>query len=323
MNWMPFELHTHTCHTDGQFEPQELPGYAYAHGLQGVALTDHNTTACYEAFDAGLRHLPDMIGIHGMEWTTYHGHMLVLGEHGYTDWRGVGPHEMDAAVDQIHEHGGMVGIAHPYALSNPINTGYRWGFQLQDWKKIDFIEVWSRDFPIGRVRTDNAFALWNAMLQEGYHISATSGRDWHRPDIKLTHYGTTYIGIEDGTCNETGALHALKRGRSCVTAGPLLTAQVAREGLLFHPGDTLSSGDVTVKVTISSDNNVGLWQRFKIIPRYWRVMHNGTYLTEQDCRCTKEHTLMIRKGWMRIELFGTYLDMEDARIAFTNPFYIQ
>ena len=46
MNWTPFELHTHTCHTDGQFEPQEIPHYASSQGLKGVALTDHNTISC-------------------------------------------------------------------------------------------------------------------------------------------------------------------------------------------------------------------------------------------------------------------------------------
>ena len=111
MNWTPFELHTHTCHTDGQFEPQEIPHYASSQGLKGVALTDHNTISCYPAFDGGLEQVPEMIGIHGIEWTTYHGHMLVLGEQGYTDWRGVGVQELETAVDRIHAHGGLVGIA--------------------------------------------------------------------------------------------------------------------------------------------------------------------------------------------------------------------
>ena len=49
--------------------------------------------------------------------------MLVLGEYTYTDWRGVTPDMIDEAIKRIHDHCGLVGIAHPFALSNPVNTG--------------------------------------------------------------------------------------------------------------------------------------------------------------------------------------------------------
>ena len=323
MNWTPFELHTHTCHTDGQFEPQEIPHYASSQGLKGVALTDHNTISCYPAFDDGLEQVPEMIGIHGIEWTTYHGHMLVLGEQGYTDWRGVGVQELETAVDRIHAHGGLVGIAHPYSLSNPVNTGYRWEFEMQDWNKIDYIEVWSRDFPIGRARTMQAFSLWDRLLQQGYHISATSGRDWHRPDAAPTHYGTTYLGIEDGCYDEFGALRALKNGRVCVTAGPLLTASVRCGDTCYLPGDTLPSGTANITISLDEQQNVGLWQQFPIIPRGWRIIHNGRCLAKQDGTGVRNGTWELDAGWIRIELFGRCMEHEDVRIAFTNPFYIQ
>lgn len=325
MNWIPFELHTHTCHTDGEFEPGALPALAHACGLRGIALTDHNTTACYEAFDDGLRQMPGMIGLHGMEWTTYYGHMLVLGEQGYTDWRGISPHEIDGAVDRIHAHGGLVGIAHPYALSNPVNTGYRWGFQMQDWNKIDFIEVWSRDFPANRIRSKNAFALWDAMLREGYRIAATSGRDWHRPDTKPTHYGVTYLGLSDDAMNAAGALDAVRCGRICVTAGPLLTAQLSHSDQMIHPGDVSPCGTVRLMISLDSKNNVSEWRRFPIQPVRWKVILNGVCIAERACAEQTEDCIEVEltPGWLRVELFGTYPNAADERIAFTNPFYIR
>ena len=71
--------------------------------------------------------------------------MLVLDEQGYTDWRGVQPEGIGAAIASIHQNQGIVGIAHPFALDNPINTGYHWRFQISDWESVDFLEVWSRD----------------------------------------------------------------------------------------------------------------------------------------------------------------------------------
>ena len=51
-----------------------------------------------------------MIGIHGIEWTTYHGHMLVLGEQGYTDWRGVGVQELELPWTESMLMGGLSGL---------------------------------------------------------------------------------------------------------------------------------------------------------------------------------------------------------------------
>ncbi len=86
MHWYPVELHTHTCHSDGDFTVKELVRTAKRRTGR-LALTDHNTASgveefCREAKKQGI--LP----IRGLEWTTYHGHMTVLEEDGYTDWRG-------------------------------------------------------------------------------------------------------------------------------------------------------------------------------------------------------------------------------------------
>ena len=72
--------------------------------------------------------------------------MVVLEENGYTDWRGVKPEEIDEAIRSIHRNGGIVGIAHPFSLSDPINTGYHWAFQIKDWSLPDYMEVWTRNY---------------------------------------------------------------------------------------------------------------------------------------------------------------------------------
>ena len=52
MNWFAAELHCHTLHSDGDFTAGELIAEAKRQGLDGIALTDHNTTS-------GWLELPD------------------------------------------------------------------------------------------------------------------------------------------------------------------------------------------------------------------------------------------------------------------------
>ena len=159
MNWFPVELHTHTQHSDGDFTVEELVKAARRRGFSAIACTDHN------AF-SGVRELKKytaqqgLAAVPGIEWTTYWGHMLVLGEQGYTDWRGVSKDEIDAAIAHIHTNHGIVGVAHPFALGNPVNTGYHWEFHISDWDAVDFLEVWSRDDAPVKIQSLRAVQLW-------------------------------------------------------------------------------------------------------------------------------------------------------------------
>ena len=85
MKYYPFELHCHTCHSDGSFTPEELILAAKQRGLSGIALTDHNTAAgVKEAVEYGKKY--GVLVIPGIEWTTFYGHITVLGGHSGINW---------------------------------------------------------------------------------------------------------------------------------------------------------------------------------------------------------------------------------------------
>ena len=92
MRYLPIELHTHTHHSDGRFTPAELLQAAAAYGYHGLVLTDHNTVSALPE----IRELPgDTLPVlQGIEWTTYYGHLLVLGYDTVIDWR-------DAVIDAL------------------------------------------------------------------------------------------------------------------------------------------------------------------------------------------------------------------------------
>lgn len=323
MKWHAVELHTHTYHSDGDFTLDELVETVQSLDFSAVCLTDHNTFSGYDEFEKALQKY-QFIGVKGIEWTTYFGHLLVLGEEGKCDWRQSKKNNLDASLRAIHESGGISGIAHPYALSTPINTGYDFQFNIEDYSLVDFIEVWSRDFPEGKVRTIRAFKLWEEKLNQGYKITGTSGRDYHRADVIPVSYGNTYIGIDiQQILDSTQIVKAIKKGRIVVTLGPLLTAQIEKNDQVYEVGDVINRGRSLIKIQIDSKKNIGKWQIFDIKPKEIKFIHNGKIIYETNYEEEHEVLLNLEKGWLRVDLIGEYLGVENSRLAFTNPFYIE
>ena len=102
---MIIDLHIHTKYSgDSSIKPSELIKVAKARGLDGIALTDHDTTQSWEYFSA----VDDFTVIQGIERTTDHGSIigLFLNEEidSYYFWE---------AVDQIRGQDGIVVLPHP------------------------------------------------------------------------------------------------------------------------------------------------------------------------------------------------------------------
>ncbi len=320
MRWYPVELHTHTEHSDGGFTVRQLTKAAKARGFEAVALTDHNTSAGMQEFYKAA-HREGLVAVPGIEWTTYWGHMLVLGEQGYTDWRGVRPEQIDDAIAHIHENHGIVGIAHPFALSNPVNTGYHWEFQIANWDAIDFLEVWSRDDAPRKVQSLRAFGLWEQLLGRGCRITATSGRDWHREDTLA--YAHTYVGLEQPLTPD-GILQAVRKGRVCLSVGPLLTMRIRLDArTCAEIGDEIPVGTWEVEIVLESQTMEQDWDRTQTVPQEIQLIQNG--LVIRHCPVTAHQVLRVplTAGWLRADLIGTYYGKTEQHLAFTNPIFIQ
>ncbi len=102
---MIFDLHVHTKYSgDASNEPSELIKIAKARGLDGIAVTDHDTTKGWEHFPK----VDDFTVIQGIERTTDHGSVigLFLNE-------GIDAHGFWEAIDQIRSQDGIVVLPHP------------------------------------------------------------------------------------------------------------------------------------------------------------------------------------------------------------------
>ncbi len=321
MKWLPFELHSHSHHSDGDYSPQELLEHMQNMGMCGTVLTDHNTNSGHQEFiDAIKSDYPHMIGICGLEWTTYYGHMLVIGENGYTDWRGVKPDEIDTSLAKIRSNGGIVGIAHPYAISNPIKTGYRWSFEITKWENLNFLEVWSRHLAPIEQRSKFAMTFWTHLLNLGYRVSATSGRDYHRPLDEGMYYSNTFLGFKD-KIDEKSAYDAILNGRMCISTGNILTMTASKNEKVVNIGDETPEGDYVLKLSFI---DVGAKLITPTKPMYLRIVANGQVICQMQYKENEKYEFKthLYKGWIRAELVGTYLQTSETILAFTNPIYV-
>lgn len=325
MYWYPVELHTHTCHSDGTFTVEELVRTAAGNGYRALALTDHNTSSGVPEMDR-LAEEKGIVPVRGLEWTTYHGHMVVLEEKGYTDWRGVKPEEIDEAIRSIHRNGGIVGIAHPFSLSDPVNTGYHWAFQIQDWSLPDYMEVWSRNYAPKRLQSVRAFELWEKLLSEGFRITAMTGRDWHKDDGLPCCY--SWVGCE-GELTAPMVLDAIRRGNVCLSAGPLLTMEAEVHGGNGSRKDTIPCGEMfpgdtqelTLHMNLQEEALPGVWDRTQVKSGEIRVIADGKVIACVPAEKTCSLRVKAPEKWLRADLFGSYYGREDCRIALTNPVF--
>lgn len=314
MSYLPCELHCHTVHSDGDFQVRELLEKAKQSDLSLIALTDHNTFSGHSELDDSL--LP---AIRGIEWTTYFGHMLVLGAREFVDWRDASVSNIDEKIAKVKEAGAVVGIAHPFQIGSPVCTGGRWEFNVKNWDNVDYMEIWHEDLSDITSENKQALNLWTSLLDSGYKIAAAYGRDWHRPENGGI-YGCTYLNT-DLCINEKSALDAIKNGRTVVSAGVKFFFRMHRHGGTFNIGDTVRRG--TYVFSFFTDIHTSLstnWIKNLSLSTIKIVTNGGKVVLET--RYDQRHVhLPLEKGhWYRAELWCE-LKGKSRAIAITSPIY--
>lgn len=195
-----FDLHCHSRFSaDGVAEPEDLVKMAREKGLNGFAITDHNTCACVEYF---LQHgmmnkegtpVDGLLIVPGQEITTAEGHLLALGIT-LPDLKGIPAIE---AVQLIHQNGGIAIPPHPYDF-------FRAGIRepVLDTLAIDALEVFNAATTLKRY---NKHAFEYAQ-QRGLPMTAAS--DAHDSAA----LGTAYSILEAEEFSVKGVLDAIRKG---------------------------------------------------------------------------------------------------------------
>jgi len=191
------DLHVHSRYSakDCSNRLEDIVRVAKARGLNGFALTDHDTIAGH----GEIRRLSneDFLIIPGGEVSTTKGHVIGLGVREEIP-RGLEPEE---AVERIHEQGGVAVAAHPFALGRSPSLVYR--------AKFDAIEIL------------NARAGWlSNKLAENFarkhSIPGVAGSDAHL----LADIGNAYTVVNCETKIED-VMKRIRGGETSVEGRPL------------------------------------------------------------------------------------------------------
>jgi predicted metal-dependent phosphoesterase TrpH len=195
------DLHCHSRFSaDGVAQPEALVEEARRKGLNGFAITDHNTCACVDYFEEHGFLTPDglpvdgLLIIPGQEITTAEGHLLALGVRLPDNLKGIPALE---AVRLIHEHGGLAIPPHPYDF-------FRAGIRqpVLETLDLDALEVFNAATTFKRYNRQ-AFAY---AQQRGLPMTAASDAHDHAA------LGTAYSILEAEEFSVQGVLQAIRKG---------------------------------------------------------------------------------------------------------------
>ena len=222
------ELHNHTVESDGSLTCEELTEYLAADHVDAFAITDHNTTSGQAKIEKLLeeKHYPIEL-IHGMEYTTYFGHILCLNLTKYVPWNSIDQHRPELLFEAARKKGALVGIAHPFSYGDPFARGCRFEMTVTDYSKVDFIEIFNNPESLHEVN-ERGTNLWMSLIFSGYKITATSGMDLHNC-AKLAGCYATYIEGKNGGDIASELDTAIHTHRTWVSKGALLLTEVLPE----------------------------------------------------------------------------------------------
>ena len=134
-----YDLHIHSCYSpDSIMKPADILRIAKERGLNGIAITDHDTLKAYPVLKK-LNKDKNFEIIPGEEIHSNYGHFIGL----YLK-KEIQSRDLFEAIDEIHSQGGIAIIPHPFTLASMHNFRY----PLSKLKgKVDAIEAFnSRNF---------------------------------------------------------------------------------------------------------------------------------------------------------------------------------
>lgn len=170
---MRFDLHSHTIYsseTKWPFEsiikPADLVKVAIKRGLDGIAITDHDTLrGALDCSKIVKQKNLNLKIIKGLEITTKRGHILGLD---IEEWDSFGKDSIEETIDKIRDMGGIAVAAHPFA-SNRFRKSLG-----EDLVNLDIDGIEALNFRTSE--NDNRVAL---KIAKKLNLGITAGSDAH------------------------------------------------------------------------------------------------------------------------------------------------
>ncbi|MEO8204562.1 MAG: PHP domain-containing protein [Chthoniobacterales bacterium] len=230
-----FDLHMHTYYSkDGACSPEAMIEAARARGLQGIAITDHDTCEAVEYLreigkirEDGMP-VDGFLIVPGVEVSTAEGHLLCLGV--TLPWMKGRP--ALEVCEEVHRRGGVVIPAHPY---DTWRAGIR--EHVLETLPIDALEIFNA--AVTRKRYNRQASEY--ARRRG--VGLIAGSDSHHASA----IGTAYTRFELPELNVANLLTAIR------TSGDVVQNYLSfREGVKKHLGNWFRIFNPGPKPRISS-----------------------------------------------------------------------
>jgi len=186
------DLHNHSRHSpDSKLEVEALVVAAAAAGLDGMALTDHDSVAGHVELASLRTKFPKLLLIPGVEVSTREGHLLAYGV------AETPPSHLPIAetVEWVRSRGGVTSVAHPFRRVHGV------GGAVAAAAPVDALEVVNGHNSRGANRRAGELAARR-------RIGGTGGGDVH----ELSDAGRVWTEFPEEVRDVADALDAIRRG---------------------------------------------------------------------------------------------------------------
>jgi hypothetical protein len=298
------DLHVHTLASDGVLTVEELAQRAIRHGLDFLAITDHNQFVSA----ASLPQLDTLTLIPGVEWTHFKGHANFLGVEKPYDapFFANTSEEIQARFDDAHERGALITINHPCDDVCPFQ------FDINS-LPYDCLEIWN-----GPMRPANLMAvgLWRTMLMSGRKVPICGGSDYHRDHLFIMPGGPTTC-IYAMSASPADLLSGLRSGHAYVTFAP------NGPGLSMTAGDAIMGDSVALSSTHELKINVTGLMAGDILQMVTPKGSTQLLKVETDGSFVGYYR-MEQPGFVRVEILRAFIPGVPLLPALiSNPIYFE
>jgi len=191
---MKLDMHIHSSYSrDASAPPKDIVSLCRKCGLDGLAITDHNSISGWTEAETLANEL-GLVFVRAVELSTKDGHVLAYGVHELVP-RGLPVKE---TIEKVHEAGGVAVAAHPRRFPSGI------GLELARSCTFDGIEVING----GSSPRSNRHAR---RVAESKGTAVTAGSDAH----ELDQIGKAYTVVES-VSTEDDVLDAIRKKRTSV-----------------------------------------------------------------------------------------------------------
>jgi hypothetical protein len=196
------DMHVHSQHSpDSSLTLETIVSGLAAVGLNGFALTDHNTVAGHGELAALKLRFPELVLVPGVEVSTLEGHLLAYG----VSEAPPRAQPVVETVEWVRDHGGVSVLSHPFRRAHGV------GRALAESARVNAIEAVNGHNSPGANRKA-------AEVAKRRGLGVTGGSDVHA----LFDLGRAYTEFPGGTTDADAVLRSI-RERTQTAGGRSLT----------------------------------------------------------------------------------------------------